>query len=148
MPDIAPATAAVLADAILALHVGIVAFVVLGLAAILAGGPLGWPAVRARGFRIVHLATLVVIALQAWLGRLCPLTVWEQDLRNRAGQATYGESFIQHWLSRLLYFDLPWWTFVAAYTAVALAAILAWWRWPPRRRPARGGETGPGPRSS
>ena len=41
-----PAAAALLADAILALHAGIVAFVVLGTLAILAGGPLGWRWVR------------------------------------------------------------------------------------------------------
>lgn len=134
MPDIPDSAAAALADTILALHVGVVVFVVAGLLAILAGGPAGWPPVRHRGFRIAHLATIAFVALQAWLGRLCPLTVWEQALRNRAGQDTYRESFIQHWLSRLLYFDLPWWTFVAAYTAVAALAAFAWWRWPPRRR--------------
>ena len=133
MPAITPATAAVLADALLVLHVAVVAFVVAGLLAILLGGPLGWRAVRGRTFRIAHLATIAVVALQAWLGRLCPLTTWEQALRMRAGQDTYGGSFIQHWLSRLLYLDLPWSAFVAAYTAVAVLAAFAWWRWPPAR---------------
>src|SRR5690606_40448362 len=41
-PPMSRASAAVLADAILALHVGVVAFVVLGTVAILTGGPLGW----------------------------------------------------------------------------------------------------------
>jgi hypothetical protein len=68
------------------------------------------------------------IAAQAWLGRLCPLTVWEQDLRRLAGQDAYGESFIEHWLSRLLYWDLPWWVFVAAYTGFAGLVVRAWWR--------------------
>ena len=83
------------------------------------------------------LALVAVIALQAWTGRLCPLTTWEQALRNRAGQRTYGESFIQHWLSRLIFFDAPWWAFVLAYTAFAGLVALCWWRWPPRvrRRP-------------
>lgn len=123
-----------LADTILALHVGIVAFVVLGTLAILAGGPSGWRWVRSRSFRLTHLALMVFIALQAWLGRLCPLTEWEQSLRNRAGQETYGESFIQHWLSRLIFFEAPWWIFVAAYTAFAALVALCWWQWPPRRR--------------
>ena len=98
---------------------------------------LGWRWVRGRAFRITHLALVAVIALQAWMGRLCPLTSWEQALRNRAGQRTYGESFIQHWLSRLIFFDAPWWAFVLAYTAFAGLVALCWWRWPPRirRRP-------------
>lgn len=134
MNAVSPGLAGLLADAILALHVGVVVFVVLGTLLILAGGPLGWRWVRARTFRLVHLALVAVIALQAWLGRLCPLTTWEQALRNRAGQDTYGESFIQYWLSRLIFFQAPWWLFVAAYTAFALLVLVAWWRWPPRRK--------------
>ena len=130
----APTLAAGLADAILALHVGVVAFVLSGALAIVAGGVLGWRWVRGRAFRITHLALVAVIALQAWMGRLCPLTTWEQALRNRAGQETYGESFIQHWLSRLIFFDAPWWAFVLAYTAFAGLVAWCWWRWPPRAR--------------
>ena len=129
-----PAFAAVLADAILALHVGIVAFVVLGTLAILGGGPLGWRWVRGRAFRITHLALMAFIALQAWLGRLCPLTEWEQALRQRAGQDAYAGSFIEHWLSRLIYFDLPWWSFVAAYTVLDAVLLASWRLWPPRPR--------------
>jgi len=129
-----PAAAALLADANLALHAGIVAFVVLGTLTILAGGPLGWRWVRSRAFRITHLALMVFIALQAWHGRLCPLTEWEQALRQQAGQDAYAGSFIEHWLSRLIYFDLPWWAFVAAYTLLAIALIACWHLWPPRPR--------------
>jgi len=132
-----PSLAAGLADAILALHVGVVAFVVLGALAILVGGPLGWRRVRGFAFRATHLALMLVIALQAWMGQLCPLTTWEQALRNRAGQDTYGESFIQHWLSRLIFFEAPWWAFVLAYTAFAGLVLACWWRWPPIRRRAR-----------
>ena len=130
----APTLAAGLADATLALHVGMVAFVLSGALAIVAGGVLGWRWVRGRAFRITHLALVAVIALQAWMGRLCPLTTWEQALRNRAGQDTYGESFIQHWLSRLIFFDAPWRAFVFAYTAFAGLVAWCWWRWPPRAR--------------
>ena len=130
---LSPVAARSLADAVLALHVGIVAFVVLGTLGILIGGLRGWAWVRHRRFRIVHLGLLLFIALQAWLGRLCPLTTWEQALRNRAGQATYGQSFIQHWLSRVIFFDAPWWLFVAAYSAFALLILACWWWLPPRR---------------
>lgn len=125
---ISPATAAQLADALLALHVGIVLFVVGLLPLVLLGGALGWRWVRHFGLRLTHLGLMAFIAAQAWLGQLCPLTVWEQDLRRIAGQASYGESFIEHWLSRLLFWDAPWWVFVAAYTAFAVWVALAW-RW-------------------
>lgn len=119
--------AALLADALLALHVGIVLFVVGVLPLVLAGGALGWRWVRHRGLRLTHLGLILFIAAQAWLGQLCPLTVWEQDLRRLAGQGGYTESFIEHWLSKLLYWDLPWWVFIAAYTGFAALVAAAWW---------------------
>jgi len=129
-----PALAAFFADAILALHVGIVAFVVLGQAAILIGAWRRWRWIRNFRFRIAHLATMVFVALQSWLGQLCPLTVWEQALRTRAGQSAYAESFIEHWLSQLIFFEAPWWAFVVAYSAFAALAAACWIWLPPRRR--------------
>ena len=76
---------------------------------------------------------MAFIAGQAWLGQLCPLTVWEQDLRRTAGEASYQERFIEHWLSRLLYWEAPWWVFVAAYTGFAVLVGVAWWGVRPRR---------------
>lgn len=122
-----PTTAALLADALLALHMGVVMFVVGLLPFVLIGGALGWRWVRHHGLRLWHLGLMAFIAAQAWLGRLCPLTVWEQDLRRQAGQTGYDTSFIEHWLSRLLYWDAPWWVFVAVYTAFAVLVALAWW---------------------
>jgi hypothetical protein len=130
--NISPTLAALLADTILALHVGIVVFVVGLLPLVLIGGALGWRWVRHFGLRLTHLALMVFIAAQAWLGQLCPLTVWEQQLRRMAGQGSYRESFIEHWLSRLLYWEAPWWVFVAAYTAFAVGVAVAWWGVRPR----------------
>lgn len=131
--NLSPATAALLADALLALHMGIVIFVVGLLPLILIGGARGWRWVRHFGLRLTHLALMVFIAVQAWLGQLCPLTIWEQALRRTAGQGSYGESFIEHWLSRLLYWDAPWWVFVAAYTVFAVVVGAAWWVVRPQR---------------
>ncbi|NYZ63684.1 DUF2784 domain-containing protein [Luteimonas deserti] len=132
---LSPGLAAHLADAVLALHVAIAAFVVAMTLALAVGGPLGWRWVRRRALRRLHVALVLVIALQAWLGRLCPLTVWEQQLRAHAGQTTYDASFVAHWLSRVLFFELPWWVFVLAYTAVAAVVVAGWWRWPPLETP-------------
>ena len=136
MPAIPPAAAGPLADAVLAVHVGIVAFVVLGQAAVLVGAWRRWDWVRNAWFRAAHLLLMLFVAGQAWCGALCPLTVWEQALRDIAGEATYRESFIEHWLSRLIFFEAPWWAFVAAYTGFA-ALVLASWRWVPPRRKRR-----------
>jgi len=131
--SLSSASAATLADAILLLHVGIVAFVVLGTMLILIGGWRGWRWVRGFKWRLVHLLLIAFVVVQTWLGALCPLTVWEQALRRRAGQVVYGESFIEHWLSRLIFFEAPWWVFVIAYTAFAALVLVAWIKVPPRR---------------
>jgi Na+(H+)/acetate symporter ActP len=112
-----------LADAMLALHVGVVLFVVGLLPLVIVGGMRGWAWVRRFGLRLTHVLLMVFIAGQAWLGQLCPLTVWEQDLRRIAGEVGYRESFIEHWLSRLLYWEAPWWVFVAVYTGFAVLVV-------------------------
>ncbi len=122
-----PQLATLLANALLTLHVGIVVFVVGLLPLVIVGGRRGWAWVRRFGLRLTHVLLMVFIAGQAWLGQLCPLTVWEQDLRRMAGVVGYRESFIEHWLSRLLYWEAPWWVFVAAYTCFAALVLLAWW---------------------
>ena len=134
---LSPTLAAVLADVVLAVHVGIAVFVVGMTLALLVGGPRDWHWIRRAWLRRLHVALVLVIALQAWLGRLCPLTIWEQWLRTRAGQQVYSESFIAHWLSELLFFEAPWWIFVLAYSVLAVVVAGAWIRWPPRRRGAR-----------
>ena len=126
---------ALLADAVLLLHAAVVVFVVGGLPAILVGHHRGWAWVRGWGWRVAHVAAIGGIALQAWLGRHCPLTTLETWLRVRAGAPGYEASFVQHWLERLLYMQAPLWMFALAYTGFALLVALAWWRCPPRRRP-------------
>ena len=116
------------ADLILLGHVLFVAFVVLGLALILIGKPLGWSWVRNPWFRLAHLAAISIVALQSWFGRICPLTTWEMALRARSGEGTYAGSFITHWLESLLYFQAPEWVFMVCYTAFA-AIVIASWFW-------------------
>jgi hypothetical protein len=131
--SIPPVTAARLADAILVLHTGIVAFVVAGTMLIVVGAWRGWAWVHGFAWRLAHVVLMVFIAVQAWRGALCPLTVWEQALRTRAGQPVYTESFVAHWLARVLFYDAPWWAFVVAYTAFALLVVGLWVFVPPRR---------------
>ncbi len=126
-----------LADAVLVLHVALVLFVVAGLAVIVVGNRLRWDWVNRPSFRLAHLATIVVVAAQAWLGVVCPLTTLEMGLRVRAGAATYEGSFIAHWLHALLYWEAPPWVFVVAYSTFALAVLAVWWRFPPRTGPRR-----------
>jgi polyferredoxin len=108
--------------------------VVGGLLLILAGNLRGWRWVNALRFRLAHLAAIAVVMVQAWLGTVCPLTSLEMWLRAQARAATYSGSFSEHWLQRLLYYEAPAWVFTLIYTLFGLAVMVAWWRFPPKRR--------------
>ena len=122
-----------LADLLLVAHVGIVLFIVGGLLAIAAGGALHWKWVRAFSWRVLHLGAMGFVAVGAVVGWICPLTVWEDALRRRAGESGYGIGFVQYWLERLLYHDWPDWAFTVLYLMVFGAILAAWWLVPPRR---------------
>lgn len=120
-----------LADGVLLAHVAVVAFVVGGLACIIAGNQLGWRWVNRMGFRLAHLAAIVVVVAQSWARVACPLTTLESWLRASSGAAAYSGGFIEHWLQGLLFYEAPWWVFAAAYSAFGLLVAMAWWRYPP-----------------
>ncbi|NQU61478.1 MAG: DUF2784 domain-containing protein [Rhodospirillales bacterium] len=108
------------ADVIGVVHACIVIFIVGGQALILAGWGLHWVWTRGRVFRYAHLSAIGFVVLQQWLGRFCPLTLWESDLRQKAGAEGMEQGFIAYWLERLLYYSFPSWVFTVAYTTFAL----------------------------
>ena len=116
------------ADVILLVHVLFVAFVIGSLVAILLGRMLGWEWVRNPWFRLVHLASIGIVVVQAWFGMICPLTIWENSFRAKAGDETYTGSFVAHWLETLLYYDAPAWVFAVAYSLFG-AGVVASWFW-------------------
>jgi hypothetical protein len=132
-----------LADLIVAFHVGYVAFVVLGLVAILLGAALRWRWVRNPYFRCVHLAMIVIVALEAALGWVCPLTRWETELRALAGQESAEGSFMGRLLHRLIFLQLPEWAFTPLHIGFALLVLATFWLAPVRwRRPRPGPNEG------
>ena len=126
-----------LADVVLSLHVAIVVFVIGGLVLIVAGNLRGWRWVNLLWFRLAHLAAIAVVVAEAWLGFVCPLTSLEMWLRAKAQRTTYTGSFIEHWLQRILYFQVSSWVFTLAYTLFALVVVAVWWYFPPRSNRSR-----------
>ncbi len=120
------------ADLLLFAHVLFVAFVIFGLVLIVIGKLLDWAWVRNRWFRFAHLAAIGIVVLQSWVGIICPLTTWEMELRQRAGEFVYSGSFISHWLESLLYFQAPAWVFTVCYSIFAGAVVASWFWVRPR----------------
>jgi hypothetical protein len=127
--------AAMLADAVLVLHFTIVIFITAGLPLIYLGAAAGWAWVREWRWRALHLAAILIVAIEAVLGLTCPLTVWEDLLR---GHRT-GNGFIERWIGRILFYDLPAWVFLVAYAGFAILVAITWLVIPPvmqnRRNP-------------
>ncbi|MDX2218144.1 MAG: DUF2784 family protein [Burkholderiales bacterium] len=111
-----------LADLILLLHLAIVLFNTLGLVLVWVGAALGWHWVRIFAFRIAQLLLMGYIALQALVGQICPLTLWEDALRG----TTDERGFIARWAAALLYWNAPPWVFAAGYVAWFGLMILTW----------------------
>ena len=129
-----PASWLLLANGVMYLHFGVTLFIVLGLLVILLGNWLGWRWVNRRWFRLVHLGAIVFVVAQTLLGMDCPLTVLESSLRTRAGDTTFSQGFIEHWVEKLLFYDAATWVFNVVYVTFGLVVIAAWWYFPPDRK--------------
>jgi hypothetical protein len=85
----------ILADAAVLLHFGFVAFVVIG----------GILVVLRPKFAWLHIPALLWGALIEFAGWICPLTPFENWLRQKGGQAGFPGGFVEHYLLPLLYPD-------------------------------------------
>ena len=110
------------ADGVLLVHLAFILFALFG----------GALAARWRWMPLVHLPTAAWAFFVELTGRICPLTPIENDLRIRAGQSGYTQSFVEHYLLDLIYplgltrevqFAL------AATVVVVNIAIYAWLAW-------------------
>jgi hypothetical protein len=138
-----------LADVVLIIHFAYVTFVVMGMAAIVAGIALRWQWVRNFWFRAIHFLMIAVVVAESLCGILCPLTEWEDHLRKLAGEANESGSFIGRWIDKLLFVDAPPAVLVTCYcvfgAAVLLMLIFAPPRWPGRTEGAGGRAQGSEP---
>ena len=127
---------AILADAVVVLHVAYVTVIVVGLVLILVGWWRNWKWVRNVWFRALHLTMIMVVVVEALVGIVCPLTTWEQGLRRLAGEATYTGSFLGRWAHEVLFFELPPWVFTTIYCLFGALVLAVCWLVPPRRNSA------------
>jgi hypothetical protein len=128
-----------LADSILITHLLIVLFNIGSLLIIWLGCLLKWESIRNFTFRITHLLLMGFVAVQTVLGEDCPLTIWENQLRAKAGaQGPYREGFVAYWVQRVLFYDVDARVFVVAYVGFFALVLLTlflvrprpprWWR--------------------
>ena len=116
-----------LADIVLVAHFVFVLFVVVSLPIIWVGITFKWAFIRNPTFRLMHLAAILFVVGESLIGITCPLTVWEHELREIALE----QSFIQHWLHRILFYDFPEYILTSIYILFALLVLITYKVVPP-----------------
>src|SRR6476659_9258263 len=114
-----------LAEVVVAVHVGYVLAVVLGMVLVLVGRAAGWEWVGNRWFRLIHLGMIAVVVVRAFIWANCPLTVWESDLRELAGQEDFEGSPVGWFLHALIHPELPGWVFPVVYALFGGLIVVA-----------------------
>jgi hypothetical protein len=124
----------ILADLVVAIHVGYIAYVVLGQLLIIVSAPMKWQWARNPWFRFTHLTAIGIVAYEAIRGLRCPLTVWEEQLRELGGQVFTGsETFVGRILHDLMFIEnQPEIFFTTMYIGVLVLVIQGLVMFPPR----------------
>jgi Protein of Unknown function (DUF2784) len=128
-----------LADVVVAVHLAYVSYILFGEILIVIGIPLRWGWIRNKWFRISHLLMILTVAGEAIAEIDCPLTVWEQDLLEAAGDPIESRSFVGRLMHDWMFFDCPdndwiWpWIYCGFASLVLATLVIA----PPRMRRPR-----------
>jgi hypothetical protein len=123
----------VLADLIVIFHFLYVFFAVGGQLVIVIGWFFKWQFIYQATFRIFHLTAVGFVALEAVIGIICPLTEWEYNLRQLAGQSVNRDlSFIARLVRMIIFYDFPPWVFTFMHISFGILVILTFVFVPPR----------------
>ena len=126
----------ILADAITVFHLGYIAFVVIGQLLIWIGWATGWKWVRNPTFRLLHFLAIAFVAFEGVIDMKCPLTVWEDQLREAAGQIPGEETFMARLVHQVLFIPedvVSEDTLQYSYMIVAAIVLITLVLFPPRR---------------
>jgi len=85
-------------------------------------------------FRTIHVAGIAYVGSLAFLGKYCPVTIFENFLRARYDpDATYPGSFIVHHIERLVYPNVNPMTIVIPTVIVAAFTLIVYVLKPPKK---------------
>jgi hypothetical protein len=107
------------ADGILLLHLAFILFALLG----------GTMTIWRRWIPLVHIPAAAWGFFVEFTGRVCPLTRLENYFRVKAGQSSYTESFVEHYLLDIIYpsgFTREIQFMLAGIVVIVNVAIYAW----------------------
>lgn len=125
------------ADLVVGIHLAYVAYVLVGQLLIMIAAPFKWRWARNPWFRFTHLAAIGYVAYEAVYNIRCPLTIWEEQLRELAGQEHGAGTFLGRLMHHILFIDgqpeIWYTTLYIAMFVVVLQGVLMYpprlWRW-------------------
>lgn len=123
----------ILADVIVVLHFGWILFLLIGFILIPAG--FWWRKFFDLWlFRTIHLGGIVYVGLLTIMGKFCPLTIWEYNLRQKYdADLVYPGSFIIYYMEKLVYPDVNPLVIQIPTVFIAVFTILVFIARPPGR---------------
>ena len=116
-----------LADIVVAVHVAYVACVVFGLFVFLLDQARGWRWLHNRWVRGIHLAMILVVVARSLVWDNCPLTTWEDQLRDLGKQVDLEGSRVGAVLHAVIHPPLPMWSFPVIYALFACLVVATLW---------------------
>ncbi len=123
-----------LADFLVALHLLWILFMLAGVVLILWGILFKRKILDWFWFRTLHLAGIIYVGALSIQGKLCPLTIWENQLRAKSDPAgTYTGSFIIHHIEKIVYPEVDPVLLKMATISLGVFTILAYLVLPPAR---------------
>lgn len=113
------------ADLTAAVHFAFIAFVIFG----------AFLGRRSGTWRWLHIAAMIYGVLVEVFYWECPLTYLEGYFLRLAGRRVYEEPFIEHYLNRLIYLNVPEWSLIVVASVVLAtnAALYIYWMRHPRQ---------------
>jgi len=77
-------------------------------------------------FRVMHLIGIIYVNLLGLMGKFCPLTLWENILREKHNPSlTYPGSFIIHYVEKLVYPEVnPWIIYIPTILITVFTIII------------------------
>ncbi len=123
-----------LADVMVGIHVGYVAYVLLGQLAIIVAAGFKWAWARNPWFRWSHVLAIAIVAVEAVMKWRCPLSIWEEQLRVLAGQdINSSDTFMGRILHNVLFIHgMPESFFTTCYIATFIIVVQGLIMYPPR----------------
>ncbi|RZD17571.1 MAG: DUF2784 domain-containing protein [Candidatus Acididesulfobacter diazotrophicus] len=117
---------------VLYFHLIVILFIIFGFIVVPIGAKFKWKFIYEFWWRLAHLVSMIVVAIQAVLGKACFLTYIQSDLLENAGKKEYKVPFIQTYVDRLIYYNFPIWAFSIVYIILFLYTIYLWYIFPPQ----------------